>query len=463
MGFWSGFANSFLQLGKCPRELWIIYSMKILEATAMFCLNFILVKFLSEEMGMSDIAAGWVYGGYGTMVCVFGLLVGFLVDNLGVRSSLMLGGVLLLMSRVMIAFTQSSQETTIALLSVYALGSAMALPVQMMAMRRYTTEESRQFAFSVFYVFMNLSAASAAWLIHFLRRFASNGISTPPAMGGNHLTMYRIVLWASVVCTAVALCLNLLIREIRLSASGQTEAFEPKRASMSEIAREALSQPKFWRFFTITVIFVGVKSNFAHMDATFPKYFTREFGADAPFEVFLSINPVLIVFLVPLMTYAIDRLKLSFSQVLIIGSLVSGVAPFTLALWNSQAGCIAWLILVSVGESIWAPKLMELSVAIAPEGREGTYISLSGAPLFLSKLAVGGMSGSLLERFCPEHGYRHSQSMWFVIGLTTLLPALLLVVFQKQLMRQSDLDPTVIEEKKPLMTHKGQKQVLKKG
>eukprot|EP00551_Chaetoceros_affinis_P015223 CAMPEP_0203695500 /NCGR_PEP_ID=MMETSP0091-20130426/6949_1 /ASSEMBLY_ACC=CAM_ASM_001089 /TAXON_ID=426623 /ORGANISM="Chaetoceros affinis, Strain CCMP159" /LENGTH=62 /DNA_ID=CAMNT_0050567071 /DNA_START=175 /DNA_END=360 /DNA_ORIENTATION=+ len=56
---------------------------------------------------------------------------------------------------------------------------------------------------------------------------------------------------------------------------------------------------------------------------------------------------------------------------------------------------------------------------VAKEGREGTYMALASAPLFLAKLPVGMMSGFLLEKYCPEEGPRDSKFMWLIIGLTT--------------------------------------------
>ena len=55
-------------------------------------------------------------------------------------------------------------------------------------------------------------------------------------------------------------------------------------------------------------------------------------------------------------------------------------------------------------------------------------MALSSAPLFLAKLPVGFLSGYLLERYCPEEGERHSQTMWGIIGLLTLSSPLLLTV-----------------------------------
>ena len=59
---------------------------------------------------------------------------------------------------------------------------------------------------------------------------------------------------------------------------------------------------------------------------------------------------------------------------------------------------------------------------------QSTYMALSSAPLFLAKLPVGFLSGYLLERYCPEEGERHSQTMWLIIGLLTATSPVLLTV-----------------------------------
>lgn len=58
----------------------------------------------------------------------------------------------------------------------------------------------------------------------------------------------------------------------------------------------------------------------------------------------------------------------------------------------------------TVGEAIYAPRMIEYSVTVAPMGREGTYVALSSAPLFAAKLVGGGVSGGLLQRYCPGIG-----------------------------------------------------------
>ena len=76
-----------------------------------------------------------------------------------------------------------------------------------------------------------------------------------------------------------------------------------------------------------------------------------------------------------------------------------------------------FVVLLSVGEAFYSPRVYEYAAAIAPKGQEASYAALSYVPFLLAKLLVGTVSGSLLARYCPEVGERHSGTMWLVVGL----------------------------------------------
>ena len=61
-----------------------------------------------------------------------------------------------------------------------------------------------------------------------------------------------------------------------------------------------------------------------------------------------------------------------------------------------------FLLVLTVGELIWSPRLSEYTAAIAPEGQEGTYLGLSMVPYFAAKLVVSALSGNMLMRWCPD-------------------------------------------------------------
>jgi len=63
---------------------------------------------------------------------------------------------------------------------------------------------------------------------------------------------------------------------------------------------------------------------------------------------------------------------------------------------------ILCMVLLTIGEVVWSPKLNEYTAAIAPKGQEGTYLGLSMVPWFLAKTLASVFSGHLLGRWAPE-------------------------------------------------------------
>eukprot|EP00403_Amphidinium_massartii_P015560 CAMPEP_0178415586 /NCGR_PEP_ID=MMETSP0689_2-20121128/23627_1 /TAXON_ID=160604 /ORGANISM="Amphidinium massartii, Strain CS-259" /LENGTH=248 /DNA_ID=CAMNT_0020036909 /DNA_START=79 /DNA_END=821 /DNA_ORIENTATION=+ len=163
-----------------------------------------------------------------------------------------------------------------------------------------------------------------------------------------------------------------------------TVSGERRIQSACAIAAEVAREPRFARFTALIFIFVGVRSVFRHLDATFPKYYVRSFGDNSQFELILMVNPTCILLLTPLMTCLVQRYQLDYSSVFLLGATFSGISPLVMALDTSQFMCLMFVLLLSLGEAIWSPKLYEYSVAIAPRGREATYSALSTTPAFLA-------------------------------------------------------------------------------
>jgi MFS family permease len=90
-----------------------------------------------------------------------------------------------------------------------------------------------------------------------------------------------------------------------------------------------------------------------------------------------------------------------------------------------------FVVLLSVGEAFYSPRLYEYTAAIAPKGQEASYMAMSSLPFFLAKLGVAPVSGVLLAHFCPDTGLRNSASLWMIIGLSTMIAPVGLFVFQR--------------------------------
>jgi MFS family permease len=89
-----------------------------------------------------------------------------------------------------------------------------------------------------------------------------------------------------------------------------------------------------------------------------------------------------------------------------------------------------YLIVFSVGEAFYSPRVYEYAAAIAPKGQEASYGSLAYLPFLVGKLLVG-TGGFLLAAFCPEHGPRHSGTMWLIFALAASVAPAGLILFRR--------------------------------
>lgn len=76
-----------------------------------------------------------------------------------------------------------------------------------------------------------------------------------------------------------------------------------------------------------------------------------------------------------------------------------------------------------------APPL-QYTMALSPKGREGLYSSIASAPMFIARVGVGSLSGVLLQDHCPAQPPRHCERMWFIIGVMSAAPSIVLCLLK---------------------------------
>eukprot|EP00747_Dinoflagellata_sp_TGD_P186985 gnl/TRDRNA2_/TRDRNA2_44409_c0_seq1.p1 gnl/TRDRNA2_/TRDRNA2_44409_c0~~gnl/TRDRNA2_/TRDRNA2_44409_c0_seq1.p1 ORF type:complete len:486 (+),score=61.19 gnl/TRDRNA2_/TRDRNA2_44409_c0_seq1:115-1572(+) len=422
-----------------PRDLWIIYVIKIFLSFSYFALYNVLTLFLTDDFGMSDIDAGWAYGAHGFMTGIMLLLGGYATDKIGMRLALIFGSLCLVVGYGVMAYTTTRIIALIALLTFKPLGTALCMPALLIGIRRFSTPQNRAFAFSFFYVVQNLASVFSVLAITASREALADGAAMPFFSG--HVTIWRAIVGLAFAAACVQFLVSFAVRPNELDDTPTDELAERRAQSPWAAAWELACDNRCQRFVVLVVIFIGVRSVFRHLDATFPKYFLRSFGPDSPFEMFLLVNPLCILLFTPVMTHGIAKARLSYPNIFLIGATLSGFSPFFLAIETSYAMCFAFVLVLSLGESIWAPKLYEYSIAIAPIGREAAYSAISTMPMFLATALIGGFSGHVLETHCPAYNNCDGQTMWLLIGLTTATSPLGLL-----LLRPLIFDPRDLEE-----------------
>jgi hypothetical protein len=219
----------------------------------------------------------------------------------------------------------------------------------------------------------------------------------------------------AVLCSVASMLLVRTEEQLPTPGAGPGEAHTaaavaaPRRTPW-QTAAAVLRDRTLWRLLALIALILGVRAVFVYLHLIMPKYWLRTIGPDAAIGTLQAINPVLIVIGLVLFVPLVSRFAV-FSM-LVYGALISACSllPMSLPWWwissdMAQAHYLmsfAALLLLSLGEVVWSPKLYEYTAAVAPPGQEGTYLGLSMLPWFFAKTIVSVLSGYLLVRWCPE-------------------------------------------------------------
>jgi dipeptide/tripeptide permease len=413
--------TDLLELARSPREVWVIYALNVFDSIGFFAVYNVLSVYLSEDLKFGDVSGGSLAGTWLTVVAVMVFVAGIVADSLGTRRALMLAFTSALVGRLAMTF---STERSIAITGLFlaAWGTSSGLPTMTAALRRYTKPASTPFAFSLFYVALNAGALIAPLTVASFRgRIGKAGIDLPLV---GHATSSQAIFAVASCVTMVGLLVTFFL--VRSSVPGET----PQRAARPwTILGELAKERAFWRFMLFVSLLVTVRLSFQHAHLTWPKYTLRELAPDFPFARWWSINPAMIIVLTPLATM-LTRKRSPFWTIVIGGS-ISSLAILPMALSSSLGASVAYVVLLSLGETLWSPRLYEYTTVIAPQGREGSYMGLSQVPYFFAKPVAGFMSGVLLARYCPQHGERNSKMMWLIVGAATIAGPILIVLLRR--------------------------------
>lgn len=459
------FLSRFTVLRSAVRELWIVFAAKLLTILAYAIMNSTLVLWLSSDLGYNDTNAGYLVALWSSVMTMCVVMVGSLTDAIGLRRTFLIGLWMAIGARILMTVTTNHFVALGLGLFPLAFGEAMLTPVMVAAIKRYATIQQRSISFSMFYAMMNVGFFISAFIIDAARK--SMGEYGGIDILGVHFSTYRSLFLISTILSVPTLLLIYFWLRPGVEMTEDGVKFTPEKQldkskhllhAIWSMAWEALQdtgrifaglwrQSAFYKFLLFLTLVVAVRLIFYHMHYTYPKFGIRELGEGAPIMRLWAINPLMIIFLVPIVG-ALTQRYAAYPMV-VLGSSIAAASVFIMALptawfqvmadgWAGRAIGHWWLGLdgavhpyyvmvfififfLSIGEAIYSPRLYEYPAAIAPKGQEASYMALSFLPYFVAKFFVGMLSGLLLAKHCPAEGQRNSQMLWLIIALITMI------------------------------------------
>lgn len=487
-------------LRKCPRDLWLLFGYKMVEYAAYAAMNLAVILWLTKDCGLGDVAAGSFISAWSISLSIMGMFAGALVDTIGIRKTMIISVVFLIFSRVAFSFLTNPVLVFILAFMPLGVGFAIVAPIISVAIKRYTTKEGAALGFGLFYVVMNLAYAVGGVFFDWIRGFYATrdmagkiiDENAGTTLLGMHFSTYQMIFVFGLCATIVSLAITWFVREgVEMTDDGDViiRPEKPKGSGLQAVRKAAaetwsliattMRERFFWIYMGLLSLTLFVRFVFFHFHYTFPKYGIRVLGEGAKIgSIYGVLNPMLIVFLVPLVAALTKRT--SSYKMMIWGSAVSSLACFLAVMpaawfvdltgtvlgelifvkWLAMAPdmptllasppppeywpLVFFIVIFTIGEAIWSPRLMQFTAEIAPHGKEGTYIALSVLPFFVAKFFVGPMSGLLVNTYTPVDAagkalasYPQHHMIWIWIGGMAVLSPIGLLVFRRWFLKNT--------------------------
>lgn len=399
---------------KFSKAFWVANTVELLERLAYYAVFIVITLYLSNIWGFSDIEAGMIAGIFSACLYLLPTFVGAYADKIGFRASLITAfsllsvgyvglGILptLLESAGLVEYGEVTRFTGIQtsflrwsiapVLVLIVCGGAFIKAVISGTVARETTSENRARGYSIFYMMVNIGAFTGKSVVDPLRK----------SLGDTGLIYLN---YFSAAMTVLA-----LLAIIFFYKSAKTEG---KGKSFKELWQGLIRVCSNVRLLILILIVSGFWMIQSQMYATMPKYVLRLIGEGASPGWYANVNPLIVFVCVNMITSLMAKRKALTSMT--IGMAIIPVSAFVMSLGHqlnaeSILGLhpVAFMMIIGIAlqalaECFISPRYLEYFSLQAPKGEEGLYLGFSHLHSFFSYLFAFGLSGILLDKYCPD-------------------------------------------------------------
>jgi dipeptide/tripeptide permease len=453
--------NSPAETGGFPRTFWTANFVELLERAAYYGVFIVITLYLSRILGFDDVQAAWISGGFSAGLYFLPTFTGALADKMGFRNALLLAFGLLSIGYLSLALfplmleqqglVEYSRKVTytglleagirwaiIPIMVVIMIGGSFIKAVITGTVATTTTKANRAKGYAIFYMMVNIGAFSGKTIVKPLRE----------SMGD--LGMINLNYFAAGMTLLAFISILLFFNNVERSGESK---------SMQEVWQALLKVLTNGRLIFLILIITGFWMVQHQLYATMPKYVLRMAGEGASPSWYANVNPFVVVCTVGAVTALMKKRTALFSMT--VGMFIMPISALSMASGNLLSHNIdlgfmsmhpvAFMMIVGIAfqgfaESFISPRFLEYFSLQAPKGEEGLYLGFSHLHSFISSVLGFGISGYLLDAYCPDPRKFASHEawqaaavnahyIWYVFAGIALTAAIALIIYGRVVRR----------------------------
>ncbi|MGE5481125.1 MAG: MFS transporter [Chloroflexota bacterium] len=379
---------------KFPATFWTANIVEFFERSAYYAMFIAITLYLSRVVGFSDVNAAWIGGAFSAGLYFLPTFTGTYADKIGFRAAIILAFTLLTIGYFSLgAFP--FKAIVIPSLVVVMIGGSFIKSVITGTVAKSSTAANRAKAFSIFYGMVNVGS------------FIGKTVAYPIRI---NLGLEQINYYAAFMSFLALIVVFFFYKSVDRSGEGK---------SISEIWKGLVAVTTNVRLLLLILIVTGFWIIQHQLYATMPKYVLRMVGEHASPEWIANVNPFIVMSLVVVITNLMKKRRAIVSMN--VGMLLMPLSALCMASGHILMGStgssvdfgffsahpitvmmIVGIAIQGLAECFISPRYLEYFSLHAPKGEEGLYLGFSHLHSFLSSVLGFGISGYLLEAYCPD-------------------------------------------------------------
>ena len=417
---------------------WTANIVELFERAAHYAMFISVTLYLTDVVGFDDVEAAWIGGFFTAGLYFLPPFTGAFADRIGFRNGILLAFALLTVGY----FTLGVLPYKLAVLPAFVIvmfGGSFIKSIITGTVAKSSDASTRARAFSIFYGMVNIGSFTGKTAAYPLR--VSLGVEA-------------VNLYAAGMTLLALVTVYLFYRGMDIHGDNKP---------IREVWNGFLRVVRNTRLVVLILIVAGFWMIQQQMYATMPKYVLRTVGAGAAPEWIANVNPLVVVSFVLLVTQLMRKRKAIMS--ILVGMLLMPLSALAMAsspLLASRFGdavplilglsahpvtvvLVVGIMIQGLAECFISPRYLEFFSLQAPKGEEGMFLGFSHLHSFVSAVIGFGISGYLLERYCPDPrtltpdqipgAYAEAHVIWYVFAAIGMTSAFALFIYDRTMRR----------------------------
>lgn len=399
----SGFLKTVNTL---PKTFWAANTLELFERWAYYGLFNLLAIYLTNStetgaLGFTQVEKGMLMGIVNAILYFLPVITGSIADKFGYKKVLLVAFVILSSGYYVMGIVTSFAAVFLAFLYV-AIGAALFKPIISATIAKTTNKSNSSLGFGIFYMMINIGGLIGPFTASYLREIHWNYIF---------------------LMSSGAILLNLVIVIIFFKEPAREQSTNSLFKSLGIVFLNIFTVLKDLKFVTFLLIIVGAWTVYWQYFYSLPVFIEQWVDTAPLYNALHSLSPgfaqslgtsdghiltekiiAMDAFFIVVFQVIVSSIVMKFRPLstMTIGILINSLGIALMVITRNPFFILTSIIIFSLGEMAFSPKILEYIGRIAPKDKAALYMGTQFLPIALGNFLGGFISGDVYLKFSDK-------------------------------------------------------------